>query len=263
MTGLVINPITGMLERDELTAAKHYADALAAAVGNAVTLKGSWDASTGTFPTTVGIKSGWSYIVGVAGVVDGTTFAVDDLLMAIADNPSSTVYVANWYRNTSPLLTGMELLVNKSTNLEADKTSNVKYPTAKAVYDWATGLFLLAADFYTTAHSWTAQQSFKEIKETDYTITDAAEFEIDPANGTMQKIVLSASRTPLATNFESGQSITLKINAGSYAITWTSILAASAWIGGAEPTLATTGHSVVVLWRDGDGMHGVYIGDMA
>lgn len=114
------------------------------------------------------------------------------------------------------------------------------------------------------AQSWTAQQTFKELKETVYTITDGAAFEIDPANGTMQKIVLGANRTPKATNFESGQSVTLKIADGTaYTITWTDGTLNPTWVGGLAPTLATTGYSIIVLWKDGDGMYGVHVGDVA
>jgi len=35
---------------------------------------------------------------------------------------------------------------NKSTSIETDKTSNVKYPSVKAVYDWAVGLFATIAN---------------------------------------------------------------------------------------------------------------------
>lgn len=35
-----------------------------------------------------------------------------------------------------------ENVANKSTDVDADKTSNTKYPSVKAVYDWAVGLFV-------------------------------------------------------------------------------------------------------------------------
>lgn len=222
---------------EALTDAKAYADTLAAAVGGAVILKGSWNASSGSFPITANRLAGWSWIVSVGGTVDGVTFNANDRIIAIVDNASTTVFAANWFK--------------------ADYTDQV------LSVNGATGVISGLAEL-TTANIWTAQQTFKELKETVYTITDGAAFEIDPANGTMQKITLTASRTPLATNFESGQSITLKIADGTaYTITWTSILAASAWVGGAFPTLATTGYTVIVLWKDDEGMHGMTVGDIA
>jgi hypothetical protein len=39
-----------------------------------------------------------------------------------------------------------ENVANKSTTLDADKTSDTKYPSVKAVYDWAVGLFATIAN---------------------------------------------------------------------------------------------------------------------
>lgn len=36
---------------------------------------------------------------------------------------------------------GAEDVANKSTDVNADQASNTKYPSVKAVYDWAVGLF--------------------------------------------------------------------------------------------------------------------------
>jgi hypothetical protein len=96
-------------------------------------------------------------------------------------------------------------------------------------------------------------------KETVYTITDGAGFEINPANGGIQSITLGASRTPAATNFTAGQSVTLMINDGSaYTITWTSV--AVTWVGGTAPTLATSGYTVIELWKVGSTIYGALVG---
>jgi len=39
-------------------------------------------------------------------------------------------------------LSGYELLSNKSTSVNTDQASSVKYPSVKSVYDWAIGLFI-------------------------------------------------------------------------------------------------------------------------
>lgn len=97
------------------------------------------------------------------------------------------------------------------------------------------------------------------LKETVYTITDGAAFEIDPANGGIQTITLGASRTPAATNFVAGQSVTLMINDGTaYTITWTTVN--PTWIGGSAPTLATTGYTVIEFWKVGTTIYGAYVG---
>ena len=41
-------------------------------------------------------------------------------------------------------LNGVEATANKSTNVNTDQASNTKYPSVKAVYDWAVGLFARA-----------------------------------------------------------------------------------------------------------------------
>lgn len=99
-------------------------------------------------------------------------------------------------------------------------------------------------------------------KETVYTITDGAGFQIDPANGGIQTITLGASRTPAATNFAAGQSVTLMVNDGSaYTITWTTV--SPTWVGGSAPTLATTGYTVIEFWKVGSTIYGAYVGTVA
>ena len=51
-----------------------------------------------------------------------------------------------------------ENIANKSTDVNTDQASNTKYPSVKAVFDWATSLFIKKSD-YTPAHSILAQQS--------------------------------------------------------------------------------------------------------
>lgn len=64
----------------------------------AVVLKGSWDASGGTFPGGGTAQAGASYIVSVAGTVDGVVFNINDRIIAVTDNASTTTYAANWFK---------------------------------------------------------------------------------------------------------------------------------------------------------------------
>lgn len=66
------------------------------ALDAAVVLKGSWNASGGTFPGAG--AAGESWIVSVAGTVDGVDFAVNDRLIAITDSASTTTFSANWFK---------------------------------------------------------------------------------------------------------------------------------------------------------------------
>lgn len=65
---------------------------------DAVVLKGSWDASAGTFPGSGAAQAGWTYIVSVAGTVNGVAFALGDRLLAIVDNASATTFAGNWFK---------------------------------------------------------------------------------------------------------------------------------------------------------------------
>ena len=98
--------------------------------------------------------------------------------------------------------------------------------------------------------------------ETVFTITDGASVDINPANGTIQLWTLGANRTPTATSFAAGQSITLMIADGTaYAVTWTTI--GVTWVGGTAPTLPTTGYGVIVLWKVASTVYGTYTGAVA
>lgn len=68
------------------------------ALDSSVILKGSWDASGGSFPGSGSAQAGWSYIVSVAGTVDGVSFAVNDRIIAITDNASTTTFAGNWFK---------------------------------------------------------------------------------------------------------------------------------------------------------------------
>lgn len=69
-----------------------------AALENAVVLKGTWDASSGSFPGSGAAQAGWSYIVSVGGTVDGQAFVANDRILAITDNASTSTYASNWHK---------------------------------------------------------------------------------------------------------------------------------------------------------------------
>jgi hypothetical protein len=95
-----------------------------------------------------------------------------------------------------------------------------------------------------------------------YTITDGAGFAIDPTNGSIQLVTLGASRTPTQANWTAGQGVTLMVNDGTaYTITWTTI--GVVWVGGNAPILATTGYTVIELWKVGTTVYGALVGNVA
>jgi hypothetical protein len=105
------------------------------------------------------------------------------------------------------------------------------------------------------------------ILEDVFTITDGAAFEVDPGNGSIQLITLGANRTPKATNFAAGESITLMVDDGTaYTLTWTDATWGSGgvkWTGGSAPTLATTGYTVLQFWKVSTQVYGALVGEVA
>jgi len=105
------------------------------------------------------------------------------------------------------------------------------------------------------------------ITEDIYTITDGAAFEIDPSNGGIQLITLGANRTPKATNFAAGESITLMVDDGTaYTLTWTDATFGGSGVvwktdNGNAPTLNTTGYTVIVLWKVSTQVYGARVGN--
>ena len=105
------------------------------------------------------------------------------------------------------------------------------------------------------------------ILEDVYTISDGAAFEIDPGNGSIQLITLGASRTPKATNFANGESVTLMVDDGTaYTITWTDSMFGGSGVvwktnAGVAPTLNTSGYTVITLWKVGGQVYGARVGD--
>jgi hypothetical protein len=105
------------------------------------------------------------------------------------------------------------------------------------------------------------------ILEDVFTITDGAAFEIDPGNGSIQLVTLGANRTPKGTNFAAGESLTLMVDDGTArTLTWTDATwggSGVVWTGGSAPTLATSGYTVIELWKVGTQVYGAHVGNVA
>jgi len=111
----------------------------------------------------------------------------------------------------------------------------------------------------TLTPSGTGRINAPAIKETVFAITDGGSVDINPANGGIQTWTLGANRTPTASSFAEGQSVTLMIDDGTaYAITWSTI--SPTWIGGSAPTLATSGYTVIELWKRSSTIYGALVG---
>lgn len=82
---------------------------------------------------------------------------------------------------------------------------------------------------------------------------------LDPGNGTIQTHTLTGATT-YTDSFAEGESMTLMIDDGTaYAVTWPTMT----WVNnaGAAPTLATTGYTVIALWKVSTTLYGALVGD--
>ena len=96
------------------------------------------------------------------------------------------------------------------------------------------------------------------ILEDVYTVTGTTPA-LDPANGSIQVWTLTGNSTP-TDSLAAGEAITLMIDDGTaYTITWPTIT----WVNNAAaaPTLATTGYTVVALWKVSTTLYGALVGD--
>lgn len=92
--------------------------------------------------------------------------------------------------------------------------------------------------------------------ETVFTITDGASVDLDPDNGGIQLWTLGDNRTCTASSFGNGQSMVLMVNDGTaYSITFPSMTWLS--VSGVKPILATSGYTVMVLWKAGGTLYGM------
>ena len=82
---------------------------------------------------------------------------------------------------------------------------------------------------------------------------------LEPDNGSIQTHTLTGNTT-YTDAFSAGQAITIMIDDGSaYTVTWPTMT----WVNnaGSAPTLATTGYTVVALWKVSTTLYGALAGD--
>ena len=107
----------------------------------------------------------------------------------------------------------------------------------------------------TTANSFVFNSS---IEENVYALSGTTPT-LDPSNGTVQTHTLSGTTT-YTDGLTAGEAITLMIDDGAtQTITWPTMT----WVnnGRSAPTLATTGYTVVALWKVSTTLYGALVGD--
>jgi hypothetical protein len=72
---------------------------------------------------------------------------------------------------------------NKSTDVATDQASNTKYPSVKAVYDWAVGLFATIAQLATKQDTLVSGTNIKTINSTSLLGTGDISIQANPSGG--------------------------------------------------------------------------------
>jgi len=108
------------------------------------------------------------------------------------------------------------------------------------------------------AQTYTAQQTFGELKETVYTFPSSSGIlQVNPANGSIQRSVIYGTAT-YTDGLESGQTVVLLLeNGASYTVNWPPIT----WVtsgGNVAPTL--TAKDTLVFWKVSTTLYGAYVG---
>ena len=190
-------------------------------------------ATTGTGTITLGSALAGYQAFAAAGVSDG-----DVVRYTIEDGTAWEIGTGTY---TSSGTTLSRTLSESSTGSLLSLTGSAK------VFVTAAGEDLIVTDAAVFTGS---------IQEAVYNLTGTA---LDPANGTIQTKTLSANTT-LTDSLSAGEAMTLMIDDGSaYAVTWPTITWANN--AGVAPTLATSGYTVVALWKVGATLYGALVGD--
>jgi hypothetical protein len=107
----------------------------------------------------------------------------------------------------------------------------------------------------------TGDLQVKGVRETVLAITGITP-ELDPTDGSIQTWTLSGDSTPtFAAGWEDGESLLIMVDDGTdYVI---SSFPTMKWSGGSPPTIATTGYSVITIWKVGGVFYGIFAGNMS
>jgi len=182
--------------------------------------------------------------------------STNDILKIRAEANDAWISVAKLNQTSDqffPIVGGVEVT---ATGTEINKLAGVTATTAELNYVDVTTLGTSEASKAVTAAADGTVKFANAIAETIYVLSGTA---LDPSNGTIQTKTLAANTT-LTDSVAAGESMTLMIDDGTaYTITWPT----TTWVNnkGLAPTLATTGYTVVALWKVGTTLYGALVGN--
>lgn len=238
--------VSGSVDLDSINTRVNDLDA-------SVILRGSWDASSGSFPGSGTAQAGDSYIVSVAGTVDGVVFSQNDRVIAITDNASTVTFAANWFKAdyTDQVLsvagkTGAVTLDSSDVGL-----SNVPDTDATNASNISSGT--LSPDRIASGVLSNAKLA-DDIRVRITALTDGAT--VTPnvnTDGRGWQLTLGGNRTfANPSNLAAGTYVLIvkQDGTGNRTITWG---AAYKWPGGVAPTLSTGANAVDIITFVSDG----------
>jgi len=151
----------------------------------------------------------------------------------------------------------------------ADMTMDIGGASVSFVYDGTTWQIYAqvgaAGEVVTLTGTQTLSNKTLTKPTLDGTITEevyaisGTSVALEPDNGSVQTHTLTGNTT-YTDGFSAGEAITVMIDDGTaYTVTWPT----TTWVnnGGIAPTLATTGYTVVSLWKVGSTLYGALVGD--
>jgi hypothetical protein len=224
------------------------------------------------------VAAGDTYTCNTSGTI---TFGTTNITFAQISNAqvysagSGLALTGTVFSNTAPDQTVTLTQGGATTITGAYPNFTITSTDTNTTYTAGTGLGLAGTVFsidstvatLTGSQTLTNKTAEKLILNDGYTeevfaITDGATVNLDPNDGSIQTWTLGANRTPGQANWAAGQSITLMVDDGTArTITWTTLGVVWESNSGNAPTLATTGFTVIVLWKVGTTIYGARVGN--